>query len=654
MFQKVGQGYVNKIAGFLTKAFVPKKIEASQDDEIDYAHQLLIEQATEYFNDEKIAKHVVAIFDDINNDGHAYSPQYVFSDYACRNEIPISQQKIISAYLRDRNLDVWSADDLYERDREILVLAQQIDSDFQHLGSIGAYSFYGAPGPYMVAENTRTNAAWIINATNLPDAGYMGQAYPSKTDAFEAIRNITKRETADDPNIREAMMPQIHIAGNTSIIEVNGKSFSINTLTDPPRFEELEQSPYDADPEIRQAMMTTAKIEGFDAGVTRIKVIHRGNVVMGTILGARTHHAPSGEIDEYRVSLDKPHSKIVWVRDSEVVTVYTNTNNNGSKKFRKASITRSSKSSYVVDGQPLSRIAAANYLASQYSLSKNEVAAILIDAPMVFAQQEGEFTAEDARKAGEEIGIDWGEVEFTPESLAKGMCEEAKEHDQGQDTAIDLDVISDRRIDSAKIASSHLLEDPQYYDKEEAKEEAESTGESDEDGFSVYAQLTSNPAPAPVGIPGTKPAGPPAPDKEVNGPSSADSRLPVLGSPATDKPSTTPKPNSKPTPEPELTPEPKIDDGGDDRMGALTTNINSLADQIGDTAKSMFKVDLDDKSRDAVIKQVINTLATEIAKSTADRVLESYSPADKSPKSPTPSNKPPTPSNKPPTPSGLQ
>ena len=592
MFHGIDKGYTNKIAGFLTKIFTPRVIEASCDDDIDYAEQILIEQATEHFNDETMAKHTVAIINNINDGSHALSPQHVFLEYAIANELPSGQQKMISAYLRDRNLDIWSEDDVQQRDQDILVLAQQINSDFGLASSLNGYNFYSAPGPYAVVENQHTNASWIINANSMPNNSYMGKAYPSREEAFDAVRNIAKRDSITYASVQEAIVPSIHVAGNMAMIDINDKSFVIDTTTDPPRFIESEQSPYDTNPAIKAAVKTAAKVDGYDAGVTRIKVIYHGEVAMGTILGARTHHAPSGDINEYRISLDKPHSKIVWVRDCDVINVY---NNQKVKKASSPEVFRYAKSKYRIDDRLFnSRIQAAQYITQQYGIDQNSVTSILINTPIV-AQADDEFTAEDARKAGEFIGINWDEVEFTPESLAKGMNEEAKEHDRGHDEPIDLDVINNRLIDSAKIAVSHLMEDPMYYDKE------------NDNG--VYAQLTSNPAP----LPGTKPV-----EKPGSMPNNKPSPNPVQPSP---EPSQTPDGLGD---KPELPPETKTDDSN--RADKLTADIGSLSDQIKNTAKSMFQIDLDDDSKQAVIKQVINTLANEIAKQTAESVLKSYSP----------------------------
>jgi DNA-directed RNA polymerase alpha subunit len=71
------------------------------------------------------------------------------------------------------------------------------------------------------------------------------------------------------------------------------------------------------------------------------------------------------------------------------------------------------------------------------------------------------FSAEQARDAGERIGIDWGTSRFDVEQLRMGMDVELEHgtHDpQTNVTDDDVDV-------TAKIARAHLNEFPDYYSR---------------------------------------------------------------------------------------------------------------------------------------------------------------------------------------------
>jgi hypothetical protein len=69
------------------------------------------------------------------------------------------------------------------------------------------------------------------------------------------------------------------------------------------------------------------------------------------------------------------------------------------------------------------------------------------------------FTAEQARRAGEQIGIDWGSAPFDVEELRSGMDVELEHglHD------LATNVTDDDPIFTAKIALAHLNEFPDYY-----------------------------------------------------------------------------------------------------------------------------------------------------------------------------------------------
>jgi hypothetical protein len=88
------------------------------------------------------------------------------------------------------------------------------------------------------------------------------------------------------------------------------------------------------------------------------------------------------------------------------------------------------------------------------------------------------FTADNARKIGEELGIDWATAPFDVEQLRTGMNVELEHglHDARTNVSND-----DPHV-TAKIALAHLNEFPDYYTRlermeEEAKREwAERTG----------------------------------------------------------------------------------------------------------------------------------------------------------------------------------
>lgn len=78
-----------------------------------------------------------------------------------------------------------------------------------------------------------------------------------------------------------------------------------------------------------------------------------------------------------------------------------------------------------------------------------------------------EFTAEDARRYGEEIGIDWAHAPFDVEQFRMGMNVELEHglHD------ILTNVTDDDPHVTAKIALAHLNEFSDYYTRLEAMEE---------------------------------------------------------------------------------------------------------------------------------------------------------------------------------------
>ena len=69
------------------------------------------------------------------------------------------------------------------------------------------------------------------------------------------------------------------------------------------------------------------------------------------------------------------------------------------------------------------------------------------------------FTAEEARRVGTEIGIDWGSAPFDVEQFRSGMDVEL-EHGRHDPST---NVTDDDAITTGKIALAHLNEFPDYY-----------------------------------------------------------------------------------------------------------------------------------------------------------------------------------------------
>jgi hypothetical protein len=76
------------------------------------------------------------------------------------------------------------------------------------------------------------------------------------------------------------------------------------------------------------------------------------------------------------------------------------------------------------------------------------------------------FTAEQARTAGERIGIDWSTSPFDVEQFRMGMDVELEHGTQDPDT----NVTDDDVTVTAKIARAHLNEFPDYYTRLAAME----------------------------------------------------------------------------------------------------------------------------------------------------------------------------------------
>jgi DNA-directed RNA polymerase alpha subunit len=74
---------------------------------------------------------------------------------------------------------------------------------------------------------------------------------------------------------------------------------------------------------------------------------------------------------------------------------------------------------------------------------------------------ETRFTADEARKAGERIGIDWAQSSFDVEQFRMGMDVELEHGTQDPET----NVTDDDVVLTGKIARAHLNEFPDYYSR---------------------------------------------------------------------------------------------------------------------------------------------------------------------------------------------
>jgi len=73
--------------------------------------------------------------------------------------------------------------------------------------------------------------------------------------------------------------------------------------------------------------------------------------------------------------------------------------------------------------------------------------------------EQKQFTAEEARSVGEQIGIDWASAPFDVEQFRMGMDVELEHGKQDPDT----NVTDDDLVVTTKIARAHLNEFPDYY-----------------------------------------------------------------------------------------------------------------------------------------------------------------------------------------------
>ena len=77
------------------------------------------------------------------------------------------------------------------------------------------------------------------------------------------------------------------------------------------------------------------------------------------------------------------------------------------------------------------------------------------------------FTDEEARRIGEQIGIDWGAAPFGVEQFRRGLEVELEHGLRDPST----NVTGDDPVMTAKIALAHLNEFPDYYTRLERMEE---------------------------------------------------------------------------------------------------------------------------------------------------------------------------------------
>ena len=86
------------------------------------------------------------------------------------------------------------------------------------------------------------------------------------------------------------------------------------------------------------------------------------------------------------------------------------------------------------------------------------------------------FTVDDARRIGEQIGIDWTTTSFDPEQFRLGLAVELEHGSRDPET----NVTGDDEVATGKIAWAHLKEIADYYTRLNAMEaaaEAEAAGQ---------------------------------------------------------------------------------------------------------------------------------------------------------------------------------
>ena len=77
------------------------------------------------------------------------------------------------------------------------------------------------------------------------------------------------------------------------------------------------------------------------------------------------------------------------------------------------------------------------------------------------------FTVDQARRIGEQVGIDWGAAPFDVEQFRRGLEVELEHGLRDPST----DVTGDDPVMTAKIALAHLNEFPDYYTRLERMED---------------------------------------------------------------------------------------------------------------------------------------------------------------------------------------
>ena len=87
------------------------------------------------------------------------------------------------------------------------------------------------------------------------------------------------------------------------------------------------------------------------------------------------------------------------------------------------------------------------------------------------------FTLDEARAAGERIGVDWKTSPFSLEQFRMGLDVELEHGTRGPETNVTDDDVSI----TAKIARAHLNEFPDYYTRL-AKMEAEAKADDSQQG----------------------------------------------------------------------------------------------------------------------------------------------------------------------------
>jgi hypothetical protein len=74
-------------------------------------------------------------------------------------------------------------------------------------------------------------------------------------------------------------------------------------------------------------------------------------------------------------------------------------------------------------------------------------------------ESDKEFSTEEARRIGEQVGIDWDRAEFSVDEFRQGLAVELEHGRRDPDTNVSDD---DERT-TGKIAWAHLNEFPDYY-----------------------------------------------------------------------------------------------------------------------------------------------------------------------------------------------